>query len=166
MPAEFFREMVRALEPSGWRMSVLEDREVVETGFRTESGRVALVVQAHSSMRAVGVVAEAETEVPRPFVPKTAELLMRTNLQLNLGNFEMDWDAGRVFFRLSNLFPDKSPDSESLEGMVRLAVIETDRLSRFLAVLLAAPPDDLAAFDVPRLMRRTDLLPASEEESD
>ena len=54
MPAEFFREMVRALEPSGWRMSVLEDREVVETGFRTESGRVALVVQAHSSMRAVG----------------------------------------------------------------------------------------------------------------
>jgi hypothetical protein len=100
--------------------------------------------------------------VPPALRAKAAELLMRTNLQLTLGNFELDWDNGRCFFRVANLFENERPAAARLTGLVHLAVAETDRLARFLRELAATPRELGPALDVARLLRREDLLPGAE----
>ena len=80
---------------------------------------------------------------------------MRTNITLNLGNFEVDWPARRVFFRLCNLFASEEPPPKLLALMVHTAVAETDRLAPILRELCGTPAEELERLDVGRLLRRS-----------
>ena len=88
---------------------------------------------------------------------------MRTNQQLTLGNFEMDWDGGEVFFRVTNVFPVHRGDESILAALVHAAIGEMDRMTPFLGELCRTPKGELLLLNVSELLARQDLLPPAEE---
>lgn len=144
----------------GWAYTEVTGREVVRAGFEAHHTRVDLHVQAFPALAALSVVSESPRACSGPAQrERLAELAMRVNQTLTVGNFELDWDAGRLIFRATNLFPTPQGDPAIIRGLVHTVVGEMDRIAPLEAILLRAEGPDLAVLDLPALLRRDDLLP-------
>ncbi len=159
MPSPLFETLQRALTRRGWHSEPVPGREVLEAVFEAHHTRVRVHAQVFADIRAVSVVAYATAEVPAARAGLIAESLMRLNQQLTLGNFEMDYDAGRVFFRITNLFSTDQGDPEVMAAMMHAAVAEIDRLTPFLTLLLRMDAAELARLNLRLFLQREDLLP-------
>lgn len=158
--SELFSTVLEAFAEAGWACNEVEGREVVRAGFEAHHARVDLHVQVFPPLRAVSVVSESPRACPGPaHRERLAELAMRVNQTLTVGNFEMDWDAGRLIFRVTNLFPTAAGDAEIIRGMVHTTVGEMDRIAPLEGILLGSEGPQLAALDLAALLRRSDLLP-------
>lgn len=151
--------VLTALKQKGWAYHEVKDFEVVELKFEAYHGKVELHVQSFSEAHLIAVVANASSVVPRTHRMRTAELLMRANKELNLGNFEMDWDSGLVMYRQSNMFPKHRYDSNLIVGLIQNAVAEMDRMTPLLGELLNSSKEMLPFLGIPDLLKREDLLP-------
>jgi hypothetical protein len=89
------------LDGEGLRYDVLESATVLRFGFRTEQHQwrcVAEVREAQDLLLLVSFLPKRADEAQRPAV---AELMMRLNCNLAIGNFELDYDKGEARFRTS-----------------------------------------------------------------
>lgn len=143
----------------GWHYREIAGMEVVEADFEAHHAKVPLHVQVYGVAHIASVVATASLQVPSSHRLQVAELLMRTNKELNLGNFELDWDGGAVMFRQTNIFPPHRYDERILANMVHSSVAEVDRLTPFLGEICNTPKGELLFLNVRELMKREDLLP-------
>ncbi len=159
MPVLLFDTVKRAFAQRGWHCDVVAGRDVVEAFFEAHHTRVRVHAQVFADIRAVSVVGYATADVPAGRAGLVAEALMRLNQQLTLGNFEMDYDAGRVFFRITNLFGAEAGDAEIVASMVHAAVAEVDRVTPFLTLLLRMEAGELARLNLRLFLQREDLLP-------
>jgi hypothetical protein len=91
---------------------------------------------------------------------------MRTNKELTIGNFELDYDEGRVLFRATNVFDNPSASPEIIASLVHAALAETDRITPFLTLVLRMSPDELATLNLKLFLQREDLLPPVPEDPD
>jgi hypothetical protein len=132
--------------------------EVVESSFEAYHGKIPLHVQSFAAADIVSVVANASLVVPATHQARTAELLMRANKELNLGNFELEWDGGQVMFRITNIFSMHRHDETIIASLVHNAIAEMDRLTPFLGELCRTKKEMLPLFDVKGLLAREDLL--------
>ncbi|MFT5108933.1 MAG: hypothetical protein ACI9UA_004579 [Pseudoalteromonas tetraodonis] len=149
-----------AFATSGWECVPVEGREVVTAAFEAHHAKVSLYVQAFEEMGAISTVAEASLAATPAVVAKVGEMLMRVNQELTVGNFEMDWDRGMIYFRVTNVFEEPAAATDQLlASLVRAAVVEMDRLTPYLAVIARTDPGEVDSLDVPQLLARRDLLP-------
>lgn len=165
-PSPLFQNVIAAFGAAGWEYALAGDgtQEVLRAGFEAHHTRVELHVQVFApvnTVSVVSVVSEASIRVSPVRRSIVAELLMRTNQELTVGNFEMDWDTGAVYFRISNVFANGAyePDGELIAGLVRANIVEMDRVTPFLSVIERTDEPALIALDVARLLQREDLLP-------
>jgi hypothetical protein len=149
----------QAFASRSWHCDEVAGRLVVESSFEAHHTRVRVHVQAFPEINAVSVVGYATAAVPAARCGLIAEALMRLNQSLTLGNFEMDFDSGRVVFRATNVFPDPAQAPATVAALVHTAVAEIDRLTPFLALLLRMPPAELATLNLRLFLQREDLLP-------
>jgi len=159
-----FQSLRTSLQNLGWQFQPIENREVVEAHFEAHHTRLHITVQAFPELSAISVVAEAPGALQPFHIPKAAELLMRANLQLTLGNFELQWDSGRTFFRLTNLFPNTTPSDSTIGSMVHSAVAEMDRMAACLGEVSLCSKESIHQLDTGRLLRREDLFPPIPDE--
>lgn len=158
--SELFATILAAFRSAGWAYAEVEGREVIRAGFEAHHTRVELHVQAFENMSAVSVVAESQEATTDPAKrERLAELAMRVNQTLTVGNFELNWDDGRMFFRCTNLFPTSQGSADLIQGMVHNTVGEMDRMAPLVAVLHRTEGPDLAALSIPVLLEQDDLLP-------
>ncbi|WP_156346191.1 hypothetical protein [Verrucomicrobium spinosum] len=87
--------VLTAFKNKGWAYREVSEMEVVESNFEAYHTKVPVHVQSYGEMHVLGVVATASVNVPHTHKSRAAELLMRVNRDLNLGNFELDWDQAR-----------------------------------------------------------------------
>ncbi len=132
---------------------------MVEAAFEAHHTRVRLHVQAHPEINAAEVVGYLPHQIPTARLGLIAEALMRLNHTMTIGNFEMDVDAGQVFFRAANLFPVDRVEAGIIAGLVHSAVAEVDRLTPFLTLLLRMGPEELSKLNLKLFLQREDLLP-------
>ena len=78
---------------------------------------------------------------------------------LNLGNFEANPVNGEVYFRISNVFADYSFKQEMITSLVRVAIVEMDRITPYMAEINNNPNQPIA-----QLLERKDLLPEIESQ--
>ncbi len=156
--------VLNAFKQMGWEYHSVPGMEVVESRFEAHHTKVFLHVQSHAEAGVVSVVANASHTVPTSHLRSACELLMRTNKELNLGNFEVDWDSGQVMFRVSNVFAKMRVDERVIASMVHSAVAEMDRLTPFLHEVCRRTPAELVLLSIPELIAREDLLPIAGEE--
>jgi len=150
---------LNTFKDQGWHYREVSGMEVVEADFEAHHAKVPLHVQVYGEAHIASVVATASLQVPSSHRLQVAELLMRTNKELNLGNFELDWDSGAVMFRQTNIFPPHRYDERILANMVHSSVAEVDRLTPFLGEICNTPKGELLFLSVRELMKREDLLP-------
>lgn len=155
--------VINAFKSMGWQYRVVPDVEVVECWFEAHHAKVLLHAQTHAEANLVSVVSNASFTVPKTHLKAVAELLMRSNKELNLGNLEVDWETGQVMFRVANLFSPHRHDERIIASMVHTAVAEMDRLTPFLAEVCRLGTGELLLLDIPELLAREDLLPTIPE---
>jgi hypothetical protein len=148
-----------AFQRHGWHCEPVSGRLVVEAGFDAHHTRVKVHVQAFPEIHAISVVGYAASNVPTGRMGMAAEMLMRLNQELTVGNFEINYDSGQVFFRATNVFGDGEPALDVIAGLVHATVAEIDRLTPFLTLLLRMDPVELARLNMKLFLQREDLLP-------
>lgn len=151
--------VLNAFKSMGWEYHVVPEAEVVETWFEAHHTKVLLHAQSYAEAGILSVVANSSFPVPESHRVAACELLMRTNKELNLGNFEIDWDSGQVMFRVTNVFGQHRHDERIIASLVHAAVAEMDRITPFLSEVCRSTVGALPMLDIPALMRRDDLLP-------
>jgi len=155
---------LKAFKAQGWSHTEVSGMEVVEMAFEAHHAKIPVHAQSYGDAGIISVVAQAAMPVPRTHRLPAAEMLMRVNKELNVGNFELDWDEGRVMFRVKNTSPTGHYDENILAGLVHLAIAEMDRLTPFLGEICRVSKSELPLLRVPDLLRRSDLLPPPLEE--
>jgi hypothetical protein len=151
--------VLTAFKNMGWQYRAIEGLEVVESGFEAHHSKVFLHAQTHAEAGIVSVVSHSSFTAPKTHLKAVSELLMRNNKELNLGNFEADWDSGQVVFRIASVFPANRHDERILASLIHTAVAEMDRLTPYLAEICRLGTGELLLLSVPELMAREDLLP-------
>jgi hypothetical protein len=151
--------VLNAFKSQKWAYHEVPDMEVVEASFEAYHAKVPLHVQSFPDAHIVSVVANASLTVPPSHKVRAAELLMRSNKDLNVGAFEMEWDAGLVMFRQANIFPKHRYDEALIASLVHNAIAEMDRMTPFLGELCRTTGAMLPLLDLAQLLRREDLLP-------
>ncbi len=158
--SELYSTVLSTFDSNGWSYSEVSDREVVRAGFEAHHTRVNLHVQVFEPLSAVSVVAESARGTDDPARrERLAELVMRVNQTLTVGNFELDWDAGRIFFRTTNLFATPQGDPSIIQGLVHNAIGEMDRITPLESIVLSSEGAALASLDILQLIQRDDLIP-------
>jgi hypothetical protein len=151
--------VINAFKNMGWEYHVVTGMEVIESRFEAHHTKVFLHVQSFDEAGIVSVVANASHLVVSSHLRAACELLMRSNKELNLGNFEIDWDSGQVMFRVTNVFAKMRVDERVIASLVHSAVAEMDRLTPFLHEVCRRSTAELVLLNIPELMAREDLLP-------
>ena len=158
--SELYSTVLAAFSEAGWAFTEVTGREVIRAGFEAHHTRVDLHLQVFEALAAISVVSESPRRSHDPLHrDRVAELAMRVNQTLTVGNFEMDWDAGQLVFRVTNLFPTPQGDLSIIQGLVHTTIGEMDRIAPLEAILLRAEGPALAALNIPALLGREDLLP-------
>jgi len=157
--SELFSTLVSAFDANGWSYQKIEGRSVIETGFEAHHTRVPLHAQAFEELNAISVVSRSLVTIPHTHNLQVMEVLMRTNQQLTIGNFESDTDDSTVFFRATNLFPKDAVDRQIISALVHASIAEMDRITPSLTIVSRTAAGELDALDIPALLRRDDLLP-------
>ena len=158
--SELYSTVIATFTEAGWAFTEVEGREVIRAGFEAHHTRVDLHVQVFESLAAVSVVSESPRNAENPLHrERLAELAMRANQTLTVGNFEMDWEAGRLIFRVTNLFATPQGNSSIIQGLIHTAIGEMDRIAPLEAILLKTAGPALATLNLAALLNREDLLP-------
>ncbi len=162
--SELYSATLAAFKKMGWQYREVAGMEVIEADFEAHHTKVPLHVQVYGQAHIASVVSTLSINCPRTHRLAVSELLMRTNKELNLGNFEVDWDSGTVMFRICNIFAAGQYDGKILASLVHTTVAETDRLTPFLGEVCRTPKGELLLLKIRDLMKRQDLLPPAPPE--
>lgn len=142
-----------------WAGRRVPGREVLEADFDAHHTRLRVHVQAFAEVDAVCVGTTLGHRIPDSRTGLVSEMLMRTNLALTIGAFELDYDAGQVIFRATNIFADGGADPQIIASLVHSAIAECDRLTPFLTLILRMEPGELSRLNLNLFLQREDLLP-------
>ncbi len=155
-----FLSACTAFEEAEWDYEVVPEQEVILAGFEAYHTRVQLHVQVFVELGAVSVVSESFRTSPNlAYRTRIAELAMRINQTLTIGNFEMEWDKGRLVYRVTNLFPTPEGDPGIMRFLIHNTIGEMDRITPLEAIILDTEIQKLPGLDLEELIRRDDLLP-------
>ena len=165
-PSLLFRTVEETFDRMHWSGRLVPGREVMEADFDAHHTRIRVHVQAFPEVNAVSVGTTLGHQVPVSRTGLVSEILMRTNLELTVGAFELDYDAGRILFRATNIFPAGRADPQIIASLVHSALAETDRLTPFVTLLLRLGTDELSRLNLKLFLQREDLLPPVPEATD
>lgn len=164
--SSLFQTVAATFTRMGWQSRRVAGREVLEADFEIYHSHARIHVQVFPEIHTVSVVAATSHQVPDSRSGLVAEMLMRTNKELTIGNFELDYDGGRVLFRATNIFPEGPASPDIIASLVHTALAETDRLTPFLTLVLRMSTEEIAALNLKLFLQREDLLPPVPEEAD
>ncbi len=149
-----------------WQCRRVAGHDVVEADFELHHTRTRLHVQVFPPLNALSVVAQASHSVPDSRAGVVSEMLMRTNRDLTVGNFELDYDTGTVLFRATNLFPAGPVAGDIIASLVHSTLAEMDRVTPFLTLLLRMDGQELGKLNMKLFLQREDLLPPVPEDAE
>ena len=148
-----------AFNSASWEFREIPDKKVIEAEFEAHHAKVPLHAQSFEELMAISVVSRLSFSILPKSMRSALDALMRTNITLNLGNFEANPVSGEVYFRITNVFPDYNFNPDIVTSLVRVAIVEMDRVTPFLSELNKNPNQPIA-----QLLERKDLLPEFENE--
>lgn len=110
-----------------WVFDTAKDAPVLRLGFEGKSGRWRCFLEAKEAMAQLVFFSVREGAVPDARKTAVAELLMRINCRLNVGNFELNFDDGLVRFRSGLDVEGVTSVAPLLKGLTLLNVATMDK---------------------------------------
>ena len=150
-----------SFDSAKWQFREVPEKKVIESEFEAHHAKIPLHVQAFDELGAISVVSRLSFNVNPAIQAPINEALMRTNITLNIGNFETNPENGEVFFRITNVFSNGQCDTEVIGSLVRTAIVEMDRITPYLAEIMRNPNQSIS-----NLLDRKDLLPEIKSDID
>ena len=154
---DLYIKIKEAFNSASWEFREIPDKRVIEAEFEAHHAKVPLHAQSFEELMAISVVSRLSFSILPKSMRSALDALMRTNITLNLGNFEANPVSGEVYFRITNIFPDYNFNPDIVTSLVRVAIVEMDRVTPFLSELNKNPNQPIA-----QLLERKDLLPEFE----
>ncbi|MDC0066631.1 YbjN domain-containing protein [Verrucomicrobia bacterium] len=154
---DLYIKIKEAFNSASWEFREIPDKRVIEAEFEAHHAKVPLHAQSFEELMAISVVSRLSFSILPKSMRSALDALMRTNITLNLGNFEANPVSGEVYFRITNVFPDYNFNPDIVTSLVRVAIVEMDRVTPFLSELNKNPNQPIA-----QLLERKDLLPEFE----
>ena len=143
-----------SFDSAKWQFREVPEKKVIESEFEAHHAKVPLHVQAFEELGAISVVSRLSFTVNSAAQASIHDALMRTNITLNIGNFETNPENGEVYFRITNVFSDGQCDAGVITSLVRTAIVEMDRITPYLAEIIRDPNQSIS-----HLLARKVLLP-------
>ena len=156
---DLYIKIKEAFNSASWEFREIPDKKVIEAEFEAHHAKVPLHAQSFEELMAISVVSSLSFSILPKSMRSALDALMRTNITLNLGNFEANPVSGEVYFRITNVFPDYNFNPDIVTSLVRVAIVEMDRITPILSELNKNPNQPIA-----QLLERKDLLPEFENE--
>ena len=156
---DLYIKIKEAFNSASWEFREIPDKKVIEAEFEAHHAKVPLHAQSFEELMAISVVSRLSFSILPKSMRSALDALMRTNITLNLGNFEANPVSGEVYFRITNVFPDYNFNPDIVTSLVRVAIVEMDRVTPFLSELNKNPNQPIA-----QLLERKDLLPEFDNE--
>jgi hypothetical protein len=104
-----------ALESSGTNFQVLEENDkkcVLRLGFGLKNGNCDTIIDIDSDWKSYMIMVFLPTNVDENKRRRIAELLNRMNTIITIGNFEVDFQTGRVRFKVGQVFEEINADAD------------------------------------------------------
>ena len=156
---DLYIKIKEAFNSVNWEFREIENKKVLEAEFEAHHTKVPLHAQAFEELMAISIVSRLSFSILPKSMRSALDALMRTNITLNIGNFEANPVNGDVYFRITNVFPDHDFSPDIITSLVRVAIVEMDRVTPFLAEINKNPNQPIA-----QLLERKDLLPELEND--
>jgi len=156
---DLYIKIKEAFNSVNWEFREIENKKVLEAEFEAHHTKVPLHAQAFEELMAISIVSRLSFSILPKSMRSALDALMRTNITLNIGNFEANPVNGDVYFRITNVFPDHDFSPDIITSLVRVAIVEMDRVTPFLAEINKNPNQPIA-----ELLERKDLLPEFEND--
>ena len=156
---DLYIKIKEAFNSVNWEFREIENKKVLEAEFEAHHTKVPLHAQAFEELMAISIVSRLSFSILPKSMRSALDALMRTNITLNIGNFEANPVNGDVYFRITNVFPDHDFSPDIITSLVRVAIVEMDRVTPFLAEINKTPNQPIA-----QLLERKDLLPEFEND--
>ena len=102
------------LESSGINFQVLEENDkkcVLRLGFGLKNGNCDTIINIDSDWKSYIIMVFLPTNVDENKRRRIAELLNRMNTIITIGNFEVDFQTGRVRFKVGQVFEEINADT-------------------------------------------------------
>ncbi len=104
-----------ALESSSTHFQVLEENDkkcVLRLGFGLKNGNCDTIIDIDSDWKSYMIMVFLPTNVDENKRRRIAELLNRMNTIITIGNFEVDFQTGRVRFKVGQVFEEINSDTD------------------------------------------------------
>lgn len=104
-----------ALESSRTHFQVLEENDkkcVLRLGFGLKNGNCDTIIDIDSDWKSYMIMVFLPTNVDENKRRRIAELLNRMNTIITIGNFEVDFQTGRVRFKVGQVFEEINSDTD------------------------------------------------------
>ena len=121
-----------------WNFRQLEDRPVLQMGFRGKNGNWQCYAQVKEEQQRFIFYSVCETNIPEAKRVLAAEFLTRANYGLIVGNFELDFSDGEVRYKTSVDVEGGELTADMVKSLVYVNVLTFDRyLPGLMSVIYA-----------------------------
>ena len=149
-----------------WNFQKVEQKPVVRAGYRGEHGTWVCYAQLDEEDPRFLFDSYCGLNISPQDRPAVAEYITRVNYLLHLGNFEMKWDTGDVWFRTSCAIVDSNLSFEMIGTLVYTNVQTMDHYFPGIVSVVHGGLSPQAALDridgIPvAVLRESERLPAS-----
>ena len=144
-PNTILDSIIRYYEEDNIHFRQSEDSSVLKAGFRGQNGNYDLYAQAKEEQHQALFVSYCPTKVPSSKEREVAEFLTRANNGLILGNFEMDFEDGRVRYKTSVDLEDGHLTTNMVKRLVMTNLSMMDKYLPGLMSVIYAGASPIAA---------------------
>lgn len=141
-----FEQILAFFRSQDWAFNILDNEKAVAfLGIGTQNGNFQFVADVQEEEKRAIFYSICEINTPENKKVLMCELLTRLNYGKFLGNFEMDWEEGKIRYKTSMYYKGISENlSSTIEGMVMFNIIMMDKA---LPAILHLINDDVSALE-------------------
>lgn len=136
---EFFRD-------DDWKYSELREH-ILQAGVQGNSTDMTLIYHCKEELQQLLVVCYKPSVVPEEFRPKVAELLIRSNYKLNIGNYGMDFSDGEFRFSVGLDVEDGDLSFTMVKNMTHVCIQMFDQMYPCIMKLVWGNGDIIQLFN-------------------
>ena len=125
---------IQALMEAEYKFRTTDDASIIQMGFSLENGTYQLYMKIREDRRQVLLFGYLDSKVPPDKRGQVAEVLVRANYGLLIGNFELDMDNGDLRYKTS---VDVDGGQLTPKMVQNLIAVNVGTLNRYVPAVLS-----------------------------
>ena len=132
-----YQAVINFLDSKNWKYQEVEGKEIVHFGISANNGNIDCVADIRAEKKQFIFLSYCAVQAFQNKIEEVGEFINRVNYGLIIGDFEVNYESGKIRFKTSMYYDDTFPPSPSLiENTLITNLFMMDRyLPGFMGVL-------------------------------